>query len=333
MIDLHLHLDGSLSADDILELGRISGVTLPTADKSKLCDMLSVQPDCTNLAQYLEKFDLPLKVLQTAKSISRAVYLLIRRLSQQGLLYAEIRFAPQLHTNSGLSQREVITAAIDGLNKGIADFNFAAQLILCCMRGNDNYTANRKTVSLAAEYLGKGICALDLAGNEAAFPTPQFADIFTLANELNVPFTIHAGEAAGADSIKAALGFGAVRIGHGIHSSEDERLLELLRDKRTPLELCFTSNLQTKASKSVADYPLKPFLSKGICVTLNTDNMTVSNTTLKNEYLLVKRHFSLDYASLIKIAQNGANSAFLPTEQKRRLCDKIEQSFADWLNG
>ena len=331
MIDLHLHLDGSLSADDILELGRISGVTLPTADKSKLCAMLSVQPDCTDLAQYLEKFDLPLKVLQTEKSISRAVYLLIRRLSKQGLLYAEIRFAPQLHTNCGLSQREVIAAAVDGLNKGIADFDFTAQLILCCMRGSDNHDANIKTIHLAAEYLGKGVCALDLAGNEAAYPTSQFADIFAIAKSLSVPFTVHAGEAASADSVRAALDFGAVRIGHGIHSAEDERLMVLLRDTQTPLELCFTSNLQTKAAKSISDYPLKTFLDKGICVTLNTDNMTVSNTTLKDEYLLVKRHFALDTASLMKIAQNGANGAFLPTEQKRRLCDKIEQNFADWL--
>ena len=331
MIDLHLHLDGSLAADNIIELAQLSHIQLPTTDKSKLCDMLTVSPDCTSLSMYLEKFDFPLKVLQSEQAISRAVFLLMKRLSQQGLLYAEIRFAPQLHTKCGLSQREVIAAAIDGLNRGVAEFNFAAQLILCCMRGNDNFTANLETVRLAAENLNKGVCAVDLAGNEAAYPTSHFEDIFALAKSLSVPFTIHAGEAAGADSVKAALGLGAVRIGHGIHSVEDERLLSLLHDKHTPLELCFTSNLQTKAADS-ANYPLQTFIKNGVPVTLNTDNMTVSGTTLKNEYRLVKERFSLDDDALIKLAINAANAAFLPIDEKQRLCDKIQLGFSDWLN-
>lgn len=331
MIDLHLHLDGSLSVDDIIELAQLSHIQLPTTDKTKLCDMLTVSPDCTSLAQYLEKFDLQLKVLQTEQAISRAVYLLIKRLSSQGLLYAEIRFAPQLHTNCGMSQREVIAAAIDGLNRGIAEFNFAAQLILCCMRGNDNFTANLETVQLAAEYLNKGVCALDLAGNEAAFPTNQFADIFDLAKDLSVPFTIHAGEAAGADSVKAALDLGAVRIGHGIHSVEDNQLLEQLKTTHTPLELCYTSNLQTKAA-NIANYPLPTFIENGVTVTLNTDNMTVSDTTLKNEYRLVKERFSLDDNAFLQLSLNAANAAFLKADEKRQFCDRIKLSFSDWLN-
>lgn len=331
MIDLHLHLDGSLSVDDIIELAQLFDIQLPTTDKTNLCDMLTVSPDCTSLSMYLEKFDFPLKVLQSEQAISRAVFLLMKRLSQQGLLYAEIRFAPQLHTKCGLSQRDVIAAAIDGLNRGVAEFNFAAQLILCCMRGNDNFTANLETVRLAAEYLNKGVCALDLAGNEAAFPTSQFADIFDLAKDLSVPFTIHAGEAAGADSVKAALDLGSVRIGHGIHSVNDKQLLEQLKSTHMPLELCFTSNLQTKAA-DIANYPLPTFIKNGVTVTLNTDNMTVSDTTLKNEYLLIKERFSLDDEALLQLSLNAANAAFLPTDEKRRLCEKIQLEFYDWLN-
>lgn len=330
MIDLHLHLDGSLTADDLIELAQLSNIQLPTTDKSTLSAMLTVSPECTSLAEYLEKFDLPLKVLQNAQAISRAVYLLIKRLSAQGLLYAEIRFAPQLHTNCGLSQRDVIAAAVDGLNRGVAEFNFTAQLILCCMRGNDNHTANLETVRLAAENLNKGVCAVDLAGNEAAYPTSHFEDIFALAKSLSVPFTIHAGEAAGADSIRAALDFGAMRIGHGIHAAEDEQLLALLHDKHTPLELCYTSNLQTKAA-SIANYPLQTFIENGVTVTLNTDNMTVSGTTLKNEYHFVKECFSFDDNALMQLSLNAANAAFLPTDEKRRLCEKIRHSFSEWL--
>lgn len=332
MIDLHLHLDGSLSADDIIELAKLSDIQLPTNDRSKLCAMLTVNPDCTSLAEYLQKFSLPLEVLQTEKSISRAVYLLIKRLSSQGLLYTEIRFAPQLHTSGGLSQREVIAAAIDGLNRGVAEFDFTAQLILCCMRGNNNNEENLKTVRLAAEYRKKGVCAVDLAGNEAVFPTNQFSDIFKLAKCSGVPFTIHAGEAAGADSVKSALGFGAKRIGHGIYSANDEQLMAQLKATHIPLEICYTSNLQTKAA-TADNYPLKTFFEKGITVTINTDNMTVSNTTLKKEYRLVKKRFLLDDSALLQLLLNAVTAAFMQPDDKRRLCEKILLGFSDWLNG
>ena len=331
MIDLHLHLDGSLSPEDVLLLAQKAGITLPANDADSLRPLLQVEPDCRNLGEYLEKFDLPLQVLQTEETISLSVYLLLKRLSAQGLCYAEIRFAPQLHLNSGLTQRQVVAAAVAGLNKAIAECSMPAQLILCCMRGDSNLQANLETVRVAKEFLGKGVCAVDLAGNEAAYPTADFGDIFNLANQLDIPYIIHAGEAAGPESITQALDLGAKRIGHGVHAIEDAAVLARLQTEKIPLETCFTSNLQTKAVGSENAYPLCDFLKQGIAVTVNTDNMTVSGTTLQNEYRLLHANFGLSMDTLTELACNGADAAFLPADTKAQLKKQIEENFANWL--
>ena len=332
MIDLHLHLDGSLAPEDMFPLAQCAGITLPYEDVDFLRPLLEVEPDCRNLGEYLQKFDLPLQVLQREESISLSVYLLLKRLAEQGLCYAEIRFAPQLHQNQGLTQQQVVNAAVAGLNRGIAEFGMPAQLILCCMRGDDNQDANLETIRVAKAFLGKGVCAVDLAGNEAAYPTDGFADTFALANKLDVPVIIHAGEAAGPESVRQALNLGAKRIGHGIHSVEDETLLPLLREKQIPLELCFTSNLQTKAAVCPEAYPLTQFIEQGIPVTINTDNMTVSGTSLKQEYRLLQKTLGLSEDTLLTLAYNAADAAFLPENAKSSLKAQIAQRFTQWFS-
>lgn len=332
MIDLHLHLDGSLTPEDILSLAEIAQIPLPCDDRDSLRPLLQVDPDCRNLGEYLEKFDLPLQVLQTEQTISLSVYYLIKRLAADRLVYGEIRFAPQLHQAGGLSQQQVVAAAVAGLEKGVREFGIPAQLILCCMRDGNNQQANMETVRAAKEFLGKGVCALDLAGNEAAFPTKDFAEIFQIARDSNVPFIIHAGEAAGAESVWQALDLGAKRIGHGIRAIEDAALVAALREKKTPLEMCFTSNLQTKAANSPERYPLCAFLQQGLSVTVNTDNMTVSGTDLRREYRLLKEAFGLTEEVLQEIACNAADAAFLPKEQKTQLKKQIAEKFSTWLS-
>ena len=332
MIDLHLHLDGSLSPEDMFPLAQCAGITLPYADADSLRPLLEVKPDCRNLGEYLEKFNLPLQVLQKEESISLSVYLLLKQLAGQGLCYAEIRFAPQLHQNQGLTQQQVVNAAAAGLHRGIAEFNMPAQLILCCMRGDANQDANLETIRTAKAFLGKGVCAVDLAGNEAAYPTEGFADIFALASKLDVPFIIHAGEAAGPESVRQALDLGAKRIGHGVHSIEDEALLSLLLERQIPLELCFTSNLQTKAVLDSEAYPLTQFMELGIPVTINTDNITVSGTSLKQEYRLLQKTLALSENTLQALACNAADAAFLPEDVKDNLKTQIAQRFAQWLS-
>ena len=331
MIDLHLHLDGSLTAEDILALAEISGTSLPCQDADGLRPLLQASVDCESLGEYLEKFQLPLQVLQAGQAITLAVYRLLQRLSNQGLVYAEIRFAPQLHLQKGLNQQQVVSAAVAGLEKGISDFGIAAQLILCCMRMEGNEAENRETVRVAKAFLGKGVCAVDLAGNEAAFPTEGFTNIFKLAKEMGVPFIIHAGEAAGAQSVWQALELGAVRIGHGVRSIDDADLMAVLAKKKTPLEMCFTSNLQTKAVARVADHPLCRFLEKGLCVTVNTDNMTVSATDLRQEFKVLEKHFGLSPDMLQQLACNSAEAAFLSNEEKVQLKNKIQEKFLNWI--
>lgn len=333
MIDLHLHLDGSLAGEDILALAELSGVALPCSDAEGLRPLLQAEKDCESLTEYLEKFDLPLQVLQTEFSITLAVYRLVKRLAEDGLIYAEIRFAPQLHLQKGLTQRQVVAAAVKGLDRGISEFVMPAQLILCCMRMGDNRAENEETVRVAKEFLGKGVCAVDLAGNEAGFPTENFRDVFALAKQLQIPFTLHAGEAAGANSVWQALELGANRIGHGVRAAEESALMEVLAEKKIPLEMCFTSNLQTKAVTSKEHYPLCSFWEQGIVVTANTDNMTVSGTDLRTEYKRLQKVFGLSEDVLRKIACNAAEAAFISSGKKEEFKNQIAKRFEGWLTG
>ena len=331
MVDLHLHLDGSMSPEDIWVLAEKSGIALPCSCAADLQPMLQAAPDCKSLGEYLEKFQLPLQVLQTEQTIALAVYRLVKRLAADGLIYAEIRFAPQLHLVRGLTQTQVVAAAVEGLNRGVSEFGIAAQLILCCMRMADNRVENEETVRVAKAFSGNGVCAVDLAGNEAAFPTAGFGDIFALAKELGVPFMIHAGEAAGAESVWQALELGAQRIGHGVRSVEDTHLVAALTEKKIPLELCFTSNLQTKAVASVGDYPIRFLWEQGVCVTVNTDNMTVSGTNLHQEYKALEQHFGFTADELLQLACNGADAAFLSDDRKEEIKAEIREKFFNWI--
>ena len=331
MIDLHLHLDGSLNGEQIRTLAKMAKTELPVWDLPRLEKLLTVPAGCTSLAEYLGKFELPLSVLQTEETISEAVAMLTETLAGEGLCYGEIRFAPQLHMQRGLTQKQIVEAAVSGLRRGTAASRLPAQLILCCMRGDENDRENRDTVRTAAGYLGKGVCGLDLAGNEAAYPTSGYQELFAMASEVEIPFVIHAGEAAGAESVKYAVEFGARRIGHGLRALECERTTALLRDRKIPLEMCYTSNLQTKAAASRETYPIRRFMEAGVRVTVNTDNMMVSGTTLKQEYLLLEKEQGLDREALKGLALSAAESAFLPEEEKERLKAVIEREFYSWL--
>ena len=305
IIDLHLHLDGSLSLASAKELAQMQQIPLPETD-AELINLLQVSDDCRDLNEYLEKFAFPCSLLQTKEGIRTAVYNLLTELQEQGLLYAEIRFAPQKHTEKGLTQTEVVAAAIEGLQKS----DFHANLILCCMRGDDNHAENLETIQVAKQYLGQGVCAADLAGAEALFPTAGFADIFALATELGVPFTIHAGEADGASSVETALRYGASRIGHGVRSLEKESLMQHLVQNKIPLELCPTSNLNTNIVPTISEYPFRALMDAGVVVTLNTDNLAVSNTTIAKEYQMIADTFSLTEAELVQLAENSIFASF-----------------------
>ena len=318
IIDLHLHLDGSMSLECARSLAKKQGIALP--DDKELLSRLRVSDDCRDLNEYLERFDLPLSLLQTAEAISESVERLCNELQSQGLIYAEIRFAPQLHLQKGLTQEEVVLAAIEGLNRS----DFFASLILCCMRGADNREANIETVRLVKKYLEKGVCAVDLAGAEALFPNEGFVDVINYARSLSLPMTLHAGEALGADSVASAIELGADRIGHGVRSIENPKILKSLAEKKIPLELCPTSNLNTRVFDDLKDYPIRTFLESGVLITVNTDNMSVSATTLAEEYQRLADALELTEADLKKIAFCSISATFLDSKGREKIFDMVD---------
>lgn len=321
-IDLHLHLDGSLPLNSILRMAELGGVELPANTIEELIPYLVADPNCKDLADYLNKFDLPIALLQTEACLELAVYELLHAISAQGVIYAEIRYAPGVHCQRGLTQTQVMEAALRGFRRGMKDFPIQAQLIACCMRGADP-EVNRETARVTQQFLGQGVCCMDLAGAESLYPTKDHADLFAYARSLDIPFIIHAGEAAGPESIWSALEFGAKRIGHGVYAVQDPALMSYLRENRVPLEVCVTSNVQIKEFPSAAEHPVLRLIEAGIPVTLNTDNMTIAGTTVAGEFALVQSTFGLSDTQMEQLTFNAVDAAFLSPEEKQALRAKL----------
>ncbi|MCR4821295.1 MAG: adenosine deaminase [Treponema sp.] len=319
-VDLHCHLDGSITLDIARRLAEIQNVSLP-ADDRELEKLLTVPPECKSLNDFLKCFALPCSLMQTPESLSETVYLVAENIKKQGVVYAEFRWAPQLHTLRGMSQEDAVLAALEGLKRTDLKVN----LILCFMRGQGNEAANEETLELAKKYLVKdgGVVAVDLAGAEALFPTKNYQEIFARAKDAGIPFTIHAGEADGAESVRLALDYGAKRIGHGVRSFEDSSLLERLKNEGIVLEMCPTSNRQTVTVENMDDYPFMDYLNRGIKVTLNTDDMAIEGTTLADEYRYMEKKFGLTPAQEKLLLKNAVEAAFTTDEVKEKLMQEL----------
>ena len=316
-IDLHLHLDGAITTDIAKQLAQIQGIELPAKDDAELTRLLTVPEDCESLNDFLECFALPLSLMQTPEGLSEAVRLVADNILSQGVIYAEIRFAPQLHTDQGMTQEDAIKAALEGLGKT----KLKANLILCCMRGEGNEALNEETLRLAKEYLVEdgGVTAIDIAGAEAIFPTADYRELFAKAKELGIPFTIHAGEADGPESVRLAMEYGAMRIGHGVRIGEDPEVLKLAKEKGVTLEMCPTSNRQTHAIEDMSAYPLIDYLEQGLKVTINTDDMGIEGTTLAGEFRYMEKTFGLTAQQERVLLENSVNAAFTSQAVKDEL--------------
>lgn len=324
-IDLHLHLDGSVPVATVKKLMQEHGMPQLTDQE------LSVDNSCSSLEEFLEKFALPNQLMQTKHDLETIVFDLLTELKSQGLVYAEIRFAPQLHTKR-FNSKEVIASAIGGIKKFYQRQKedkdhpeLHAGLILCLMRFAHNNIENMETVELAKEFLGKGVVGLDLAGAEGPIPNINYQKFFQRAQDLDVPYTIHSGEAAGPDSIRQALEMGAKRIGHGIRCTEDPALTQYLIDHQIILECCATSNMNTKAFDQIDSYPIKKLLHMGMKVTLNSDDMTVSNTNLPHEYQLLEEKTALTPEEETTLYLNAVDAAFTTPDEKIRLRALIQK--------
>lgn len=312
MTELHLHLDGSLRPETVWELGKIQGIDLGAKDVADVKYMMEVPEDCKTLHDCLERFELPLKVLQTADALERVSFELVEDLHNINVDYAEIRFAPQLSTEKGLTQEEVVEATIKGIKKGMDKYpDIKCGLILCCMRGENIEDRNLQTVEVAKKYLGDVVCAIDLAGAESLYPTEMFEKVFEKANEYKLPRTIHCGEAKGPESIRKALSYGTKRIGHGVNAIYDEELVKELVEKGVTLEVCVTSNYHTKVVDSIEKHPMKKLFDAGVRVTVNSDNMTVSNTNIHKEIEILKNKLGFTDADIEKIQKYAEEARFL----------------------
>jgi adenosine deaminase len=322
--ELHLHLDGSLRPSTILELADEADVVLPYRDEQALYDYLYVQ-DGRDLVDYLERFDLTLSVMQTAGSLERTARELCEDAAAENVRYLEIRYSPILHQQGDLTLEEAVEAPLRGIRRAEADLGVRAGLIICGIRNFPPETSVR-LAELAVEYRGRGVVAFDLAGGEAGNPPTDHAEAFRVARRGNQNVTIHAGEAAGAESIAEALhDCGAHRIGHGTRLHEDPELQAYVNDHQVPIEVCLTSNVQTRACEGFRSHPVRSYFDAGLCVSLHTDNRLMSGTTMTQEYLRAAEHLGFSDAELAEIVLNGFRSAFLPHREKLELVASVER--------
>ncbi|WP_246320779.1 adenosine deaminase [Paenibacillus germinis] len=327
-VDLHLHLDGSVKPETILDLARRQGIELPVYDKDGLIPHMRVGEECGSLIEYLSKFDFTTRFLQSAEALERVAYEVVEQSAEHNCRYVEVRFAPQLHKNNGLTVEETIRHVVEGMKRGQRDFGVRVGVIAICMR-NHSCESNLEVIEAAAKYVGKGLVAVDLAGDEASYPPECFREVFAESGRLGIPVTIHAGEAAGAMNVyEAVTNLGAVRIGHGVRLKESRSILEMVKDRRIPLEMCPISNIQTKAVSGWEAYPIREYLEQGLVVTINTDNPSVSGTNITNEYRVLADRFGFTTPELVKLIMNGVDAAFMEDHDKLSLRREMEEEMS-----
>ena len=254
-------------------------------------------------------------VTQSYKSLFEATRIILKRASDQGLIYVELRFSPQLQTLKGLCQEEAVQAVMEAQKEAPIE----SGLILCFMRHSGFNEKNQETLKIAKKYYQKGVDGVDLCGAEALYPTSSFEDLFKEVQNEGIISTIHAGEADGPSSVEAALRFKAQRLGHGIRAVYQKSTIDKVIKEQIPLELCLTSEIQTKCMPSFKEYPLRKLMEEGAFITINTDDQAISGISLNSEYRLLKKEFNVTKEETSIFIQNGINAAFCSEEKKEKL--------------
>jgi adenosine deaminase len=338
---LHDHLDGGLRPGTILELADQIGHRLPAADEPALAQWFTSAADSGTLERYLETFAYTVAVMQTPESLHRVAYECAVDLAADGVVYAEVRFAPEQHLSRGLSLDEVVEAVLAGFQEGSAATRdrscppIRVGTLLTAMR---HAARSMEIAELAVRYRDHGVVGFDIAGAEAGFPPTRHLDAFEYLQRENFHFTIHAGEAFGLRSIWQALQWcGADRLGHGVRIVDDihgvdtgeparpvlGRLAAYVRDKRIPLELCPSSNVQTGAAASIAQHPIGLLRDLRFRVTVNTDNRLMSGTSMSQELALLVDAFGYGWSELQWFTVNAMKSAFIPFDERLVLINEI----------
>jgi adenosine deaminase len=315
--ELHTHLDGCVRPETLLELADAADVDLGVSTADGVRDLMLVH-DARDLDDYLSRFVVTVTVLRTAGALARVAEELVQDAASETIRYLEVRFCPALHA-PGVTIDGALEAALDGLARGERATGTIARVIACGLRTLPPATS-AAIARAAVRHRDRGVVAFDLAGAEAGHPPERHAEAFRIAAEGGLHRTCHAGEAAGADSIRAALALcGAERIGHGVRLAESPPLEDQVADLGVPLEMCLSSNLHTRTVSQLEQHPIRRYLERGIPVTLNTDSRLMDGTTLTDEYWRAHTALGFGRTALTRIARYAFAHAFLPDDAKRRL--------------
>lgn len=333
-VELHDHLDGGLRISTIEDLARSEAIRLPTPDRQGLTALLSPGP--SSLENYLKAFDITVAVMQTASALERVAYEMVEDWAAEGIVYGEVRFAPEQHLRSGLSMAGVVEAVLKGLDQGRTAFGVESGLILSSMR---HRPPTLETARLVREYRQDGVVGFDIAGAETPFPPRLHREAFEYCAEHYLATTCHAGEVTDPTYIREALiECRALRIGHGTQLVQEwsspepppaGSLTRWILDRQIPLEMCLSSNVQTKACPTLFDHPFQKFLHSGLNVVLCTDNRLVSDTTLGQELERAATTWGLTTDELRRVQERALEAAFCPLQTKRRIRAKYFSGSAD----
>lgn len=318
-IELHCHLDGSLRAETIIDIAKKEGIDIPSFDRDEIKGLITAPLECTSLNDYLKAFAIPNLVMQSKESLRRITFELFEDAAKENVKYMEVRFAPVLHRVKGLEIEEIIQSVIDGIKDAEQKYDIKGNVILCCMR---HMSADKaiEVIEKGKEFLGKGVVAVDLAGGEEEGFCRKFVEPIALARRYGYRVTIHAGETGiGKNVLEAIELLGAERIGHGVFIKDCPEAYKIVKEKNIPLEMCLTSNIQTKAVNSFKEHPIYDFHKDGIKVTVNTDNRTVSDTNMTKEFEIMSKEFSITYEDYKQIYHNSIEASFADSETKERL--------------
>lgn len=343
---LHDHLDGGLRPQTIIELAKEQKYkSLPTTDAGELAKWFHRGAKRGSLPLYLEGFAHTCGVMQTEEALERVAYEMMEDMHKDGVVYVETRFAPVFHTEKGLHWDDVLNAVLRGLDRGRDKFGVEYGVIICAMR---NMRLSQEMAELAVDFRERGVVGFDLAGEEGGFPPKKHIDAFHYIQRENFNITVHAGEAFGKESIWQAIQWcGAHRIGHATRLIEDigldkndptkitkmGYLAQYILDKRIPLEICLTSNVDTGAVKSVEDHPFGIYYRYKFRVTINTDDRLMSDTTMTKEFRIAQQAFKLGIDELEKLTINAMKSAFIPYNRRIQIIyDAIKPGYATARN-
>ena len=321
--DLHCHLDGSVRPETALEFARALGLKTTK-------EQLRVGPSCRSLKDFLDVFDALYPLLRTAEALERIAYELIEDCAAENIRHVEVRFAPELNRSAKFSTDDAIEAALRGLRRGQKDFGTTSTIIVCLLRSHTP-EQNKRAFETLKKFFNKSptlnepsVVALDLAGDEARYPTMLFADFYEQARRLGYWTTCHAGETKGTANLRACVDLSVMRIGHGTHLLEDAGLMQEVIKRGMPLEIGLSSNVRTKSVESLEAHPVRRFHEAGVPFTLNTDDRAVIGIDLTHEYAEASR-IGFTYEELRRISLDSTDHVFLPPEEKAKLRARFEQ--------